>query len=209
MSPKIQWRGTITSVQPRIRLLRSFDQAHHSYLGFVLVVDGTIGGDARQFAVATGKAAHAKHQFRIAMEIGGEGIPIGHSKLETADLYKISKLKIIAPPPQDTPPPPPWLTLAPELEVYRQRGHRRLDSRVYANKCTSCIWGCRMPVEMIIDQWNPSNKRYRYETFCYGQKSCPHYRPGKCRVFPGRKGMSWIEEDWVDEDATAHRGDDE
>jgi hypothetical protein len=24
-----------------------------------------------------------------------------------------------------------------------------------------------MPVEIIIDHWNPSQKRYRFETFCY------------------------------------------
>jgi len=28
-------------------------------------------------------------------------------------------------------------------------------------------------------------------------------------VPPGRKGMQWEEEDWVDEDATAHRGADD
>jgi hypothetical protein len=26
---------------------------------------------------------------------------------------------------------------------------------------------------------------------------------------PGRKGMTWEEADWVDEEATAHRGPDE
>ena len=66
-----------------------------------------------------------------------------------------------------------------------------------------------MPVEMIIDQWNPSRKRYRFETFCYGPKSCPLYRAGAKRRVPGRKDMSYTEEDWVDEDATSHRGLDE
>jgi len=56
-----------------------------------------------------------------------------------------------------------------------------------------------MPVEMIIDQWNPSQKRYRFETFCYGPKSCSLYRPGATRKVPGRKGMSYTEEDWIDE----------
>ena len=60
-----------------------------------------------------------------------------------------------------------------------------------------------MPVEMIIDHWNPSQKRYRFETFCYGPKSCFLYRA--TRKVPGRKGMSYTEEDWVDEDATSHR----
>jgi hypothetical protein len=67
----------------------------------------------------------------------------------------------------------------------------------------------RMPVEIIIDQWNPSKKRYRQETFCYGPKSCAFYRAGAVRKVPGRKGMSYTEEDWVDEDATSHRGPDD
>ena len=66
-----------------------------------------------------------------------------------------------------------------------------------------------MPVEMIIDQWNPSNKRYRFETFCYGPKSCKSYKAGPTRIVPGRKGMSWEEPDWVDEENTDHRSDDE
>jgi hypothetical protein len=74
-------------------------------------------------------------------------------------------------------------------------------------KCLACIWGCKMPVEMIIDQWNPSKRRYRTETFCYGPKSCHFYKAGPTRKVPGRKGMTWEEEDWVDEDATSHRGD--
>ena len=95
------------------------------------------------------------------------------------------------------------------MPVYRERGHRRLDARTYQTKCLACIWGCRMPVEMIIDQWNPSQKKYRFETFCYGPKSCSFYRAGPTRKVPGRKGMSWEEEDWVDEDATSHRGPDD
>lgn len=66
-----------------------------------------------------------------------------------------------------------------------------------------------MPVEMIIDHWNPSKKRYRFETFCYGPKNCSLYRAGPTRKVPGRKGMSYTEEDWGDEDATSHRGPDD
>jgi hypothetical protein len=47
------------------------------------------------------------------------------------------------------------------------------------------------------------------ETFCYGPKSCSFYKAGPMRKVPGRKGMVWEEEDWVDEDATAHRTMDE
>ena len=36
--------------------------------------------------------------------------------------------------------------------------------------------------------------------YSYGPKSCSLYRAGPTRKVPGRKGMSWEEEDWVDED---------
>ena len=98
---------------------------------------------------------------------------------------------------------------APPLEVYRSRGHRRLAAKTYDTRRASCIWGCRMPVILILDQWNPHVRRYRFETFCYGPKSCTLYRAGPTRKVPGRRGMSWEEENWVDAEATAHRGPDD
>ena len=65
-----------------------------------------------------------------------------------------------------------------------------------------------MAVETIIDQWNPSKRRYRTETFCYGPRSCPLYRSGPARKVPDRHGMSYTEEDWVDDEATSRRGSD-
>ena len=63
-----------------------------------------------------------------------------------------------------------------------------------------------MAVEKIIDQWNPSQRRYRTETFCYGPLSCPVYESVSTRKVPGRRGMTCEEEDWVDNDATtSHR----
>ena len=66
-----------------------------------------------------------------------------------------------------------------------------------------------MPVEIIVDHWNPTRKRYREETFCYGPLSCLLYRPGPTRKVPGRQGMTWEEQDWVDQDAVAHRDADD
>jgi len=62
---KVPWRGAVTSAQPRIRLLRSFDQRSHSYLGYVLRMNGEIGDEHRDFTVGIGKGAHAKHGFRV------------------------------------------------------------------------------------------------------------------------------------------------
>ena len=207
---KVPWQGHVRSVQPRIRLLRSFDERSHSYLGYNLLIDGRIGDEQRQFWVAIGKAAQVKHQFRVGDEVSGKGVAVDDPRMEVAELYKISALKLISRPDvDDTVAGPPWHCLAPELPIYRERGHRRLDAKTYSAKCVSCMWGCRMPVEMIIDHWNPRQRRHRFETWCYGPKSCCFYRPGPKRKVPGRKGMSYTEEDWVDEDATAHRGPDE
>jgi hypothetical protein len=155
---RLAWSGEVVAVQPRIRLLRSFDQRNHAYPGYALFLRGTLNGIVREFSVGLGPGAQAKHAFRA-----------GDSA----------------------------------------RGHRRLDARTYEASCRACIWGCRMPVEITLDQWNPDQREYRFETFCYGPKSCPAYRAGPTRKVPGRKGMKWEEEDWVDEEAIAHRGPDE
>lgn len=206
---KVAWSGRVVAVQPRIRLTRSFDEQYHSYLGYALRVDGTCGDQSGEFQVAVGKAAHQKHQFCAGMELSGQSAPVPDPRLETARFYKTSRIKVGKEAQETSSATPPFHGVPPDLETYRSRGHRRLDTRTYESKCTTCIWGCRMPVEMIIDQWNPSKKRYRFETFCYGPKSCPSYRAGARRKVPGRKGMSYTEEDWVDEDATMHRGPDE
>ena len=208
---KLPWHGKVIAVQPRIRLLRSFDQRQHNYPGYILRLDGTIGDEKREFMVAVGKGAHAKHSFRAGDELSGESVPVADPRLEVAEFYKTSRIKFLSRGEIGSTDgaSPPLLVVPPALEVYRERGHRRLDARTYASKCTRCIWGCRMPVEMTIDQWNPANKRYRFETFCYGPKSCPLYSPGPNRKVPGRKGMVYLEEDWVDEQAVAHRGPDE
>lgn len=63
---KRTWTGEIVSVQPRIRLTRSFDQSSHAYLGYTLSLHGSIGNEARTFSVGIGKAAQAKHAFRVS-----------------------------------------------------------------------------------------------------------------------------------------------
>lgn len=206
---KLAWHGDVLSVQPRIRLTRSFDERSHTYLGYALRVRGSLGAEAREFSVGIGKAAQAKHEFRAGDRVSGEAEPIADPRLEPVELYKAAKLKLVARTTVPESPAPPWTGVPPALEEYRARGHRRLDVRTYDVKCTTCIWGCRMPVELILDQWNPSVREHRFETFCYGPKSCALYRAGPTRKVPGRKGMRWEEEDWVDDEATAHRKPDE
>ena len=223
MSDKIAWGGRVVAVQPRIRLLRSFDERSHVYLGYALRMDGEIGSDVRQFLVGIGKIAHQKWRFQAGMRASGECANVADLRLESVEFYKVSRLRTeqaielrgasnlrtereVEHPGS---PPPPWLGIPPDLGVYRARGHRRLDARTYERSCTACIWGCRMAVEIIVDHWNPDERRYRFETFCYGPLSCGLHRSGHTRKVPGRHGMTYEEEDWVDADATSHRGPDE
>ena len=206
---KLSWQGRLISVQPRIRLNRSFDQRNHSYLGYTLRVKGTIVDEDREFLIGIGKVAQAKHQFRIGDMVSGLSYAVPDKHLEPVEFYKTSSLKIIERAKEDKYEPPPWFGILPNLETYRKRGHRRLYVSTYDAKCKSCKWGCRMAVEMIIDHWNPTKRRYRFETFCYGPKSCSLYKAGPTRKVPGRKGMIWEEENWIDEEYTAHRSIDE
>jgi len=126
-SAKIAWSGTVTSVQPRIRLTRSFDQRSHTYQGYVLRVRGTVGDEAREVSVAIGEATHAKHGFQVGDTVSGQGEPVADPRLETAELYKASKLRVLARAAAEPIVPPPWHSLAPALpvRVVRRRGLSR------------------------------------------------------------------------------------
>ncbi|MGH0036207.1 MAG: hypothetical protein ACQGVK_14370 [Myxococcota bacterium] len=206
---KIDWHGQLTSVQPRFRLGRSYDQRHHEYLGFALRVRGQIDGEQATAWFGVGRAAHQKHGFQVGQEVSGQAEPVADPRAEVVDYYKVSRLTV-SDGPSGSEAPPLWRGVPPPIEVYRERGHRRLAARTYASQaCSSCIWGAHMAVELIVDHWNPGQKKYRTETFCYGPKSCRVYKPGPTRKVPGRRGMTFDEGDWVDEEETAHRGPDD
>ncbi|MTI86027.1 MAG: hypothetical protein FH756_19545 [Firmicutes bacterium] len=56
-------------MQPRIRLIRSFDERSHNYLGYSLFIRGVIDDIERDFSVGIGKAAQQKQQFCVGNEI--------------------------------------------------------------------------------------------------------------------------------------------
>ena len=55
-----------------------------------------------------------------------------------------------------------------------------------------------MPVEIIIDNWNPSKKKYRFETFCYGLLNCKLCKAGLNQKMEGRNAMVYVEKDCFD-----------
>jgi len=202
---KLEWAGVILSVQPRIRLNRSFDERSHGYMGYALRLDGVVSGEEAIFWLGVGKASHEKFQFQAGVSVEGNAHPVTDDRLERVNYYKVSGTKVVSINDPADVCVPPWQGVPPELSTYRARGHRRLAASTYESKCINCIWGCKMPVILTIDQWNRDKVKYRIETFCYGPKSCRFYRAGPTRKVPGRNGMSWEEEDWVDDEATAHR----
>ena len=210
MDTKSTFTGKIISIQPRIRLTRSFDEASHTYLGYALTLEGELDNTNTTFSIGIGKAAHAKHQFKVNDVISGVCVPVPDPDTEPTDYYKVSKLKLITRSTTITNSSSPWELIPPELEVYRERGHRRLAAKTYEVFCSSCMWGARMPVEIIIDNWNPKGKKkYRFETFCYGPLSCKFYKAGPNPKVEGRNRMVYVEEDWVDAMNVEHRGEDE
>ena len=138
---KYIFTGKIISIQPRIRLTRSFDEASHTYLGYAITLDGEINEQKTTFSIGIGKAAHTKHQFKVNDVISGECVPVPDPDTEPTEYYKVSKLKLITRSTTITNTSPPWEWVPPELEVYRERGHRRLAARIYEVFCSSCMWG--------------------------------------------------------------------
>ena len=95
-TPKVSWQGTVIGAQPRIRLLRSFDQRNHTYLGYSLHLSGTVGNCGGEFTVGIGKAAQAKHEFRAGDVVSGASLPVADSRKEVVEFYKTSRLKLIS-----------------------------------------------------------------------------------------------------------------
>ena len=83
------WQGEVVSVQPRIRLLRSFDERSHSYLSYVLRLRGVLDGEAKEFVVAVGKGAYEKHQFRAGDQIPGKSLPVSDGAFRGSNTVRV------------------------------------------------------------------------------------------------------------------------
>lgn len=194
---KIEFTGTVTSVKARIRLIRSFDQIPtHQYQGYTLILDGEVDGVPRnRFKVAIGPKAHEQHQFRIGDTIKGSAVPVPDSETEWAEFYKVNGLELMERM-QPYAPPSPTGGIAPSLEQYRKQGHLRLKRETCETQCVQCPFGLTMPTQIILDHWNPSKVKWRFETHCYGPRDCPRYKAGQPYRVPGRKpGMIYEDDD--------------
>lgn len=211
MQKKIKWSGTIVSVQPRSSVWRyRLDNRTHSLHGYNLFLEGIIDGQTNEkavFSVAISETQQNKLQFQTGDTISGTAWTKMYDFSEYADYYRAGALKIIQKGTAVTSSPPPYVMLPPDLATYEWRGARMLSTMCYKKKCFQCIWASMADVTIEYN-WGVSQK-HRYESFCYGPKSCKYYKMGKPRAVPDKQLGSLYDEGWLDEICTENRGEDE
>ena len=209
MRIKISFRGIIRSVQPRSNVWRyRLDNRTHSLTGFNLFLRGTADGEERDFTVAISGKQQDAHHFHIGDEISGTAWTKMYPQLEYADYYRAGALKKISEADViDEDSREPWLGETPGLKEYDWRGCRMLDKRCWSGKCFRCKWAAMANVAIEYN-WGKSQK-HRFESFCYGPKSCSLYKMGKARAVPYIGEGSDYDTGWMDEICTENRGDDD
>ncbi len=207
---KIRFRGVVRSVQVRSDVWRyRLDNRTHSHKGYNVFVEGVADGEQRAFSVAISeKQQQQKVHLRIGDELSGTAWTKLHPKWEYADFYRAGALKVLARGPEpDEGARAPWTSEVEPLATYTERQCRMLNARRYKSKCLSCKWAAMANVTIEYDFGR--SQRHRFESFCYGPKSCPLYTMGRPRAVPYKGMGSVYDEGWLDEDMTAHRDWDE
>jgi hypothetical protein len=202
---KIEWRGTIVSVQPRTTVWRyRLDNRTHHHRGYNLFLDGEVQGIKAQFSVAISEKQQEKLDFRIGDEAKGTAWTKMYDVSDFADFYRAGSLRITNKAEQGKTTPPPYLIEPPDMATYEWRGARMLSASNYKGKCFQCVWATMSAVEIEFN-WGVS-KKYRFESFCYGPKSCKLYKMGKPRAVPYKGDGSTFDEGWMDDLCTENRG---
>lgn len=223
---KIKWSGIIVSVQPRSSVWRyRLDNRTHSLRGYNIFLEGIIDRDADEkterkvsekadgtgekatFSIAISETQQNKLQFQIGDKVSGTAWTKMYDFSEYADYYRAGALEIMQKGPAVTSSPPPYIMLPPDLATYEWRGARMLSTMCYKKKCFQCIWASMADVTIEYN-WGVSQK-HRYESFCYGPKSCKYYKMGKPRAVPDKQYGSFYDEGWLDDICTENRGEDE
>lgn len=202
---KIEWQGTIVSVQPRTTVWRyRMDNRTHYHRGYNLFMDGEANGMKASFSVAISEIQQKKLVFRIGDEAKGTAWTKMYDVSDYADYYRAGGLKITKKAEHPETAPPPYRIEPPDLATYAQRGARMLSTASYKGKCFRCAWATMSAVEIEYN-WGVS-KKYRFESFCYGPKSCKLYKMGKPRAVPYKGDGSTYDEGWMDDLCTENRG---
>lgn len=218
MQYKITFRGMIQAIQPRSNVWRyRLDNRTHTTTGFNLFLLGTVDdseeiqspeGAERQFSIAISGLQQEKHHFQIGDTITGTAWTEKYPQCEYADYYRAGALKKRkAAKAAQSRNAPPWTEAPPTLDIYDRRGCRMLDKRRWGSKCFSCKWAAMANVA-IEYEWGVHQK-YRFESFCYGPKSCTFYKMGKPRAVPYKDCGTCYDDGCLDEICTESRSQDE
>ena len=209
-SVKINWSGVVASIQPRTRVWRYLtDNRTHYHIGFNLFLDGCADGIEKQFVVAISEKQQQNGQYNIGDTISGTAWLKQYPEREFADYYRAGALKRIENVKHTiVNNPPPWIGQPPDMATYEWRGARMLSKSLWKGKCFQCIWATMSNVEIIWD-FDKKISKYRFESFCYGPKSCKLYKMGKARSVSYKNMGSSLDEGWLDDLCTENRDWDE
>lgn len=206
---KVYWQGVVMSIQPRTTVWRyMLDNRTHSHIGYNLFLAGVADGLSKPFSVAISEKQQRERAFRIGDEVSGTAWTKMYNESDYADYYRAGALKRIKACDIGTDSTiPPWKIAPPDLATYENRGARMLALSCWKNKCFQCVWANMAAVEIEYN-WGVS-KKYRFESFCYGPKSCKLYKMGKPRAVPYKGKGALYDEGWLDDLCTEARGSDE
>jgi hypothetical protein len=206
-SEKIQWQGTIISVQPRTNVWRyRTDNRTHYYKGYNIFLEGEINGSPGRFAVAISEVQQQTLVFRIGDQAKGTAWTKKNSESDYADFYRAGGLIITKKAELIPPDPPPYLIEPPDLDTYKQRGPRMLSATSYDGKCFQCAFANMAAVEIEYN-WGKT-KKHRFESFCYGPFSCKLYKRGRPRGVPYKGDGTSYDTGFLDEVLTENRDED-
>jgi hypothetical protein len=203
---KINWNGVITSIQPRTRVWRYLTHNRtHYHIGFNLFLNGRADGEEKIFTVAISEKQQQSGKFSIGDTISGTAWLKQYPEREFADYYRVGALKRIEfAKPVIVEIPPPWIIQPPNMATYEWRGARMLSKSLWKSKCFQCIWATMSNVEIVWD-FDRKVSKYRFESFCYGPKSCKLYKMGKARSVSYKNREASLDDGWFDEICTENR----
>jgi hypothetical protein len=130
-----------------------------------------------------------------------------YPKWEYADFYRAGNLKKTNAVTAEEESAPPWTGETPAVEKYNWRGCRMLARRNWGKRCFTCKWAAMANVAIEYD-WGRRQK-YRFESFCYGPRSCPFYDMGAPRAVPYKDCGEDYDQGWMDDICTQNRKDDD
>lgn len=202
---KIEWQGKIVSIQPRTNVWRYvLDNRTHSLIGYNLFLEGCANGVDGQVTIAISEKQQQSVEFRIGDIAKGTAWTKKYPEWEYADYYRAGAFKRISGETEKSlSMPPPWKIAPPDMHTYEWRGARMLSLSCWKGKCFQCVWANMANVTIEYD-WGKTQK-WRFESFCYGPKSCKFYKMGKPRSVPYKGRGSSLDDGVLDEICTENR----